>query len=307
MSFSSETRVELARIVPEEACCAAAQLAGIFRAENIGCGWEPPGDELEVSVGHPAVARVVYLLMRRVAGPGSSSVSRSRHKPPKRGYHVRLSADGAEVLRRVGRAVGDLNGSGVPESTCCRRAYLRGAYLVRGSVSSPAKAYHLEVNLDRKEATDSIVACMSLVDVVAKVTVRKDGYSVYIKESDGIVRLLSLMGAHQAVLEYENVRIVKGMRNSVNRLVNCETANVDKTINASMRQIEAIELLLRSEDFEELPQSLRLLAEARLAHPYASLKELGEIVTPRVSKSGVSYRMKQLMTLAAEHEKRRMN
>ena len=297
MSFSSETKVELARIVPERECCAAAELAGILTAEN---AFAERGGAIEVSAGHPAVARIVYLLLKGAAGDGASKVIRNRHKPPKRGYQVLVSEDAArKVLERVSLAVGgDPGGRSIPRKACCRRAYLRGAFLMRGSVASPAKAYHLEVNVDRKEAAVSIQACMHRLGVTGKVTVRKDGYSVYLKESDGIVQLLGMLGAHQAVLEYENVRIVKDMRNSVNRLVNCETANVSKTVNAAMQQIEAIERLARSGKLKGLPEPLRLLAEARLAHPYASLKELGELVTPRVSKSGVSYRMKQLMAIA---------
>ena len=197
------------------------------------------------------------------------------------------------------------NGSfrdGMPEELlqkeCCRRSYLRGIFLGGGSVNNPGGTYHLEVITGDERHAEAISSLLRQFGLSAKISSRKQWYVVYLKDSEQIVKCLNLMGAHTALLEYENTRIYKDMRNTVNRLVNCETANLNKTVNAAMRQSENIRAIARLIGIEKLPHSLREVAELRLNYPDASLKELGEMMDPPLGKSGVNHRLRKLDNLA---------
>ncbi|KAB2952178.1 DNA-binding protein WhiA [Heliorestis acidaminivorans] len=183
---------------------------------------------------------------------------------------------------------------------CCRRAYLRGAFLGGGSVNSPEGTYHLEIITNDESHAEKIQDLLQRFNLSAKVSQRKGWYIVYLKESDQIVEMLSIIGAHTALLNFENVRIVKGMRNQVNRLVNCETANLNKTVNAALRQVEAIEYLGRHLGLDNLQKPLKEIAELRLQYPDVSLKELGEMLSPPVGKSGVNHRLRKLESMAED-------
>lgn len=297
MSFSSDAKLELARLLPSERCCALAELGAILRAE----GWSPPegAGGFAFTVGSPAAARKVYLLLKGVGFPGQASIERGSRLGQRRAYRVSLSGQARPLIAAVEEVLGgSLEGASIPQRECCRAAYLRGAFICRGSLSTPARDYHFEVSADRPDTARSVVAALRSFDLPARSARRKSVYVAYLKESEAIVAALSLMGAHGALLEFENVRIVKGMRNHVNRLVNCETANVDKTVNAATSQLEAIRFLERTRGLGALPAPLREVALLRLEHPYASLRELGELLTPPVTKSGVSYRMKKIERLA---------
>lgn len=299
MSFSSDAKLELAQLLPRERCCALSELGAILRVESWSNGRRPRGFSL--SVGFGAAARKVYLLLKGVGFAGQAEIERSARQRQRRAYRVRAAGEVEELVVTVEGALGGpIEGAAIPKRECCRMAYLRGAFLCRGSLSAPARDYHLEFSVDRREAARSIVAALRSFDLPARSARRKSAHVVYLKESDGIVAALSLMGAHGALLEFENVRIVKEMRNRVNRLVNCETANVQKTVDAASSQLDAIRFLERTKGLDALPQPLREVARLRLEHPYASLRELGELLTPRVTKSGVSYRMKKLERLAEE-------
>jgi DNA-binding protein WhiA len=181
---------------------------------------------------------------------------------------------------------------------CCQRAYVRGAFLSHGSVTNPERTYHLEIFTEKSEVAERVLLTINSLGLSARMTGRKGDLVVYLKDGDQIVTLLNLMGAHKALLHVENVRIVKDMRNQVNRLVNCETANVDKTIKAAVAQIEAVEKIQKHMDLSELPPKMAEIARLRVENPYASLKELGEMAEPPISKSGVSYRIQQLINMS---------
>jgi DNA-binding protein WhiA len=182
---------------------------------------------------------------------------------------------------------------------CCKRAYLRGAFLAAGSVNDPeSNSYHLEMSVGRKNMARSLLGLMNAFDLHAKLIERKKEYVVYVKEGDKIVEFLNVIGAHQALLRFEDVRILKGMRNQVNRLVNCETANLNKTIHAAVRQIENIRLVEQIIGLENLPPHLKEVAELRLKHPEINLKELGTLLSGSVSKSGVNHRLRKLDQIA---------
>lgn len=298
MTFSTQTRLELTRVLANRRCCAAAELAAILRAD----GWNPKDAAADgaavVTVGYPALARKVYTLVRRLDPGAEVRVERLAGRPRRRAYSVRIANPGP-VLAAAKAALEPAGGVETPRKRCCRRAYIRGAFLTRGSLAAPAREYHFEIVVDDAAYAHSLVATLEALGQEARMSRRKGAFVVYVKEAEGIVDVLSLMGAHQALLELENVRIVKGMRNRVNRLVNCETANVDKTVNAALEQIEAIRRIEKNLGLVKLPPALSALARARLEHPYASLRELGDLLTPKVSKSGVGHRMRRLMQIAA--------
>ncbi len=188
----------------------------------------------------------------------------------------------------------------VIQSTCCKRAYLRGAFLGAGSVSDPEKGYHLEfVNPSIKHA-EFLQEVMTTLEMEPKVVPRKNNYVLYLKEGTQIVDLLNIMGAHIALMELENVRIVKEVRNNVNRIVNCETANLKKTVSAAVRQMQDIEYVQNTIGISALPENLQQVATYRLEYPSSTLKELGELLNPPVGKSGVNHRLKKISEIAEQ-------
>lgn len=193
--------------------------------------------------------------------------------------------------------------SGTLKRNCCRRAFLRGAFLCVGSISDPKKGYHLEFVSTQEAKARQLRQLIQQFDIEARIVLRKKYHVVYIKEGAGIVDLLNVMGAHVALMELENLRILKEMRNSINRRVNCETANITKTVNAASRQIEDILFLRDHYGLHKLPPALREMAEVRLEYPDAPLKELGEHLEPPVGKSGVNHRLCKLSEMAAKLKK----
>lgn len=200
----------------------------------------------------------------------------------------------AELMRK--NLTPDL--SGTLKRPCCRRAFLRGAYLGIGSMSNPGKSYHLEFDCVREERAKLLQQMIADFDIPAKIARRKKYYVVYVKEGSAICDMLNIMGAHVSLMDFENYRIVKEVRNSVNRKVNCETANITKTVNAAAAQVRDIELIRETCGFGELPETLREIAELRLEHQEATLQELGDLLTPPVGKSGVNHRLRKLSLIA---------
>lgn len=186
-----------------------------------------------------------------------------------------------------------------------KRAYIRGAFLGGGSISNPEKTYHLEFVTHNDVYAGDLSSLINEYGLNSKIIQRKNSFIVYIKEGEQIVNLLSIMGAYSALLKLENIRIMKDMRNNVNRLVNCETANLSKTVNASVRQTESIKLIQRRIGLNRLPENLREIAELRLNYPDESLKELGEMLKPKVGKSGVNHRLRRIEKIAEELRKER--
>lgn len=184
------------------------------------------------------------------------------------------------------------------KNSCCQRAFIRGAFLSIGSISDPQKGYHLEFVCSSQEKAKQLQGVIQGFEIEAKIIPRKKYFVVYIKEGAGIVDILNVMEAHEALMNLENLRILKEMRNSINRRVNCEAANITKTVNASTRQIEDIDIIKRYYGFQKLPDNLRQMAEVRLEYPDASLKELGEYLDPPVGKSGVNHRLRKLSEIA---------
>jgi DNA-binding protein WhiA len=208
-----------------------------------------------------------------------------------------LSMDEKKILQMIKYTENDTRVKDIViKSICCKRAFLRGAFISVGSMSNPEKGYHLEfVCIDIKQAFQ-IVDTLIVFDINAKVIERKKYYVVYIKESEEIVELLNVIGAHVSLMNLENLRILKDMRNSINRRVNCEAANITKTVNAATKQIDDIEYIRKHYGFENLDENLREMASERLAYPEATLKELGQSLG--IGKSGVNHRLRKLSLLA---------
>ena len=186
----------------------------------------------------------------------------------------------------------------VVQQTCCRRSFIRGAFLAAGSMSDPNKSYHFEIVCASEKMARQIQELICGFSMDAKIVQRKKSYVVYLKEGSQIVDILNIMEAHISLMELENVRILKEMRNTVNRKVNCETANINKTVSAAVKQVEDITYLRDTIGFEKMSEGLEEVALARLSHPDATLKELGELLSPPVGKSGVNHRLRKLSEMA---------
>jgi DNA-binding protein WhiA len=188
----------------------------------------------------------------------------------------------------------------VVASVCCKRAYIRGAFLCSGSVTDPQKQYHIEFVSGDYDHAIGLRDLFIGFGIEPRVIQRKNHYVLYLKEGEQIVDVLNIMSAHRALLEFENLRIVKEMRNNVNRVVNCETANLNKVVSAAVAQLDAIRLIEARAGLDSLPPALKQMAEVRLEHPDASLKELGDYVTPPIGKSGVNHRLKRICEIASQ-------
>jgi len=188
----------------------------------------------------------------------------------------------------------------VVQNVCCKRAFIRGAFLAAGSISDPEKFYHFEIACASMRKAKQLQGLMASFDVEARIVLRKRYFVVYVKEGSQIVELLQVMEAPVALMELENIRIVKEMRNSVNRQVNCETANINKTVSAAVKQMEDIRYIRDTIGLESLPENLQEMAKVRLERPEATLKELGEALEPPVGKSGVNHRLRKLSLMAED-------
>lgn len=188
----------------------------------------------------------------------------------------------------------------VVQKECCKKAFVRGMFLAAGSVNDPNKAYHFEIVVRNREMAEVVQEIINSFSLDAKVVKRKKYYVVYLKEGSMIVDILNVCEAYVSLMDMENVRIIKDMRNDINRRVNCETANIKKTVNAARRQIEDIEYIEKTKGLKYLNASLRQLAELRLEEPDANLSELGEMLNPPVSKSGVNHRLRKISSIAKD-------
>ncbi|MCL6612494.1 MAG: DNA-binding protein WhiA [Peptococcaceae bacterium] len=306
MSFSAQTKNELARVADVKNCCKTAELSALFRMDG---SIQISGRQVYINIRNEnaAVARKIFSLIREIFGVQPEVLVQRKSKLRKNNvYMVRVPPRDmtGEILVALGlmdenRRLQDRISPDFLKRECCRRAYLRGTFLGGGSVNSPGGGtYHLEVITNSESHARDIRRLFRRFKLDAKINSRKNWYVIYLKESEQIVSCLNIMGAHQALLDFENKRIMKDMKNQVNRLVNCETANLNKTVNAAVQQLESIRRIKASMGLDKLPPSLRQVAEARINNPHASLRELGEMLDPKVGKSGVSHRLRKIEELA---------
>lgn len=177
---------------------------------------------------------------------------------------------------------------------------IRGVYLGSGSINNPEKKYHLEIGISKSENAKKIMEYLMRYDIKSNIIEKNNEYAIYLKDGEEISKFLALLGANKSVIKFEEIRVQREMNNKINRIVNCETANLNKTINASIEQIEAIKSLKKNKKFEKMDENLKEIAELRMKNPNASLVELGKMLKQPVGKSGVNYRLKKIMEIANE-------
>ncbi len=186
------------------------------------------------------------------------------------------------------------------KDTCCKKAFLKGVFLGSGCIVNPNTDYHFEVVTKSKVYADYVIKLMTEFGLAPKIIKRNSNYVIYLKDSEQISTLLAILEANKAVLEYENIRINKSIKNNINRSVNCETANLSKTIEAAVKQQEAIKKLKDENRFNELNPKLKEIASLRLKYPEASLDELADKCSYKISKSGIYHRLNKIIKLAEE-------
>lgn len=312
MSFSSIAKNEICRIVEDKDCCHLAEFSAILRMSGTIQIFGKQNIGFRIITENPAIARRVFTLLKTFFNIHTDILVKKNSSLKKNNVYMLdvSSAMGArDVLIRTGILKENENGiisfnnkigNEIIKKNCCKRAYLRGAFLGGGSLSNPEKTYHMEFVTNSLEHAEDLMKLINSFDLNSKVIQRKNNYIVYLKEGENIIDLLNVIGAHTALLNLENVRIYKEMRNNVNRLVNCETANMNKTVDASVRQGEAIRLIKDIAGLKRLPLGLREVAELRLNYPDLSLKELGEMLSPPIGKSGINHRLRRIEKIAEE-------
>ena len=308
-SYSAEVRNELARIVDEQGCCKVAELASLMRMGGTMLIGGNSNLGIKFITENAAVARKTLTLIKSGFHLKTEVViTRGRRLKKNNSYMIKVvpSPVVTELLSVLGIMRGDninvSSDSGILRKACCRRAYLRGSFLGGGSVNRPEGDYHLELVTGNLNFAKTLLRSMKYFSLPVRLIERKNDYVVYVKDGDGVAAFLRIIGAHQALMIFENVRVIKDMRNSVNRLVNCETANLQKTVNAAVRQVNCIKRIIELKGLAKLPHSLREAAELRLAYPEATLQELVDAMEGRVGRSGMNHRLRKLEKLAGELE-----
>ena len=308
MSFSGEVKEELAKHVSASRHCQIAELAAMIHF----CGKFQNTDGKKTLVFHTENQSVIRKYFTLLEKTFNIDVGASQEILEKQGRSHTYSfiLEEEQKVYKILQTVKLLSAEDevlsfeqpvntmLIKNSCCQRAFLRGAFLTAGSMSDPEKSYHLELVCTNEMQAIQLRDLIQGFQVEAKIVLRKKYYVVYLKEGGGISDLLNIMEAHVSLMEFENQRIVKEMRNSINRRVNCEAANITKTVNASSKQIEDILLIRDNYGFNNLQESLREIAEVRLDYPDATLKELGQYLNPPVGKSGVNHRLRKLSELA---------
>lgn len=310
MSFSGQVKEELSQVTPGARHCQLAELAAIFEF----CGYIRVAEGGRPVIGIVTDSKTIsikcFTLLKKTFNIYTGvSVRKSGRQSKNMTYELRVedTRKVKEILMAL-KLWDDVNGmcadmsSGVNalllKKDCCRRAYLRGVYLTIGSMSNPEKGYHLEFVCDKEEQSGHLIGVLAEFGIEAKEVIRKRYHVVYIKDGEAIVDMLNIMGAHVALMELENTRIYKEIRNSINRRVNCEAANINKTVSAATKQVEDILYIKEHMGFDKLPVTLKEMALVRLENSDTALKELGELLDPPVGKSGVNHRLRKLSELA---------
>lgn len=302
MSFAGKVKQELLEQTGKSRHCQIAELAALFSSYGQVVMEEDGDYTIKFATENLTVWKKCYILVKKAF-----------HTVPDlsiRGHHQFLLyiLDDEDAMAFV-KEIQVLDGAvTVAESLirrqCCKRAFLRGIFLACGSVTDPHSRYHLELSAGSRDRAIRIQEIIGVFGLEAKIIERKSGYVVYMKEGAAIADFLNIIGAHVALMEFENVRILKEMRNSINRQVNCETANIRKTVSAASRQTEDIRFIHDTIGFGNLSENLSQIARVRLENPEVTLKELGEMLDPPIGKSGVNHRLRKLSEIAEELRKK---
>ena len=315
MSFSSKVKEELSKECNSPRHCCIAETAAIISMCGKVIFDEKDHVRIEIHTENVTVARKYFTLLKKTFNINTDiSIRHSSSLNKNRSYVLSVNDD--ETARKILMTCRLMKPFGVIEEDfsisdsliiqreCCKRAFIRGAFLAAGSVSDPVKTYHFEIVCLSEAKAKQLQMIMETFNINARVIKRRKYFVVYVKDSSQVVDLLNIMGAYNALMDMENVRIVKDMRNNVNRKVNCETANINKTVSAAVKQIEDIRFIQMSSAFDELPESLQEMAELRVRYPEATLAELGQLLDTPVGKSGVNHRLKKISLFADELRER---
>lgn len=311
MSFSSEVKEELSKQMSNAQHCRIAEIAAIISmCGNVVISWNDKYS-IKVRTETLAVARKYSKLIKRTFKIKTEiSIRTSAYSKNARTYTVNVKnhEDSLRILQatklvsnagNIEENLSVLNNIVIMKN-CCKRAFLRGAFMATGSINDPNKSYHFEIVCDNEQKAEQIVNILQIFNIEGKTVARKGNCVVYIKEGEGIVDVLNVMEAHVALMKMENVRILKGMSNYYNRQVNCEAANIKKTVNTACRQIEDIQYIMDKVGIDYLPYKLQDIAMVRLENPDSSLQELGELLEPPLGKSGVNHRLRKICEIADE-------
>lgn len=303
MSFAAEVKKELTGLAVQKNL-AQAELAALIRM-NGSLSLNNHQFVMNVQTENAAIARRIFTLLKEHYGVRSELLVRRKMKLKKNNvYIVRLKQETQKILLDLDIMDGAMFQSHISneikQSEKKTRAYLRGAFLASGSVNNPETSrYHLEISSIYEEHNQDICDLLNQFDLNARTLERRNGYITYLKGAEKIADFLTLIGATNSMLKFEDVRIVRDMRNSVNRLVNCETANMNKTIDAASKQIENIHFIEATVGLQSLPEKLQEIAELRIQNPEISLKELGEMIpSGAISKSGINHRIRKINDFA---------
>ena len=303
MTFSANAKSEMCRTEHERECCEMAELAAIMHTAgsiNISGG----AFSLRIDTENAAVARRIFTLLKSLYGMHVKTEMHTNQLKHNHIYSLNIDKSIARMVAQDTRLLGEDGirfgtDASFLTSRCCKISFVRGAFLGGGSITNPEKRYHMEFVSSRKEFADGLLNIIGELEIGAKMIPRGNSHVVYLKESNAIITLLTMMGAHSTILNIENIRILKSVRNNVNRKVNCETGNLSKTVNASVRQIESIEYIKAHMGLEKLSLSLRNVAEARINNPQATLGELVDILDA-ASKSGINHKLRKINQIAQE-------
>lgn len=307
MAYTADVKSELMSSPVQKDCCAGAELTALLLLSGsislCGLGRY----RLTFGSENAAVVRYCFTQLKRAfaLAPEIRAVRSNQ-----RGEHIRyqLQLEGEEAARLLSR-LGLLDpkqllgirmrpGRAILSRECCRKAYLRGAFLACGWISQPEKAYHFEFAAPDEEQAKTLQELIARWDVQARISARKSQQIVYVKRSEDVETLLGVLGASSALLTFENVRIMKSLRNDLNRQMICDDFNTDKTVRAAAQQLDDIAVIEKYLGLGKLPASLRQVAEARVNSPDATLSQLGELMEPPAAKSAVNKRIRRLNELA---------
>lgn len=302
MSFAEDVKNELCRYDNETPLCDKVETSALLRVRGSITIGQNFTVGMNMSTANNAVARrVLNMLKNNFSLPTSVMVRKGLNLRKKTMFTltVQPSMVGRKVMEELKLwPPTEMIPTQWFKSMEVRRAFLRGAFLGGGSVNKPQSYYHLEFMTGNYAFAKQILQNLRYFNISARITERKDEYIVYVKDGDSVTSCLRTMGASRALLQFEEIRIVKEMRNQVNRQVNCETANLTKTVNAAVTQIDAIQTLKKKGLLQELPPKLLEAAEIRLEHPSASLKDLVPFFSKKISKSGINHRLKKIEKIA---------
>lgn len=312
MSFSTDTKNELAHVEPEKKCCMLAEIAGFIR---MGGSIRLAGGgkfRIVTTTEHPAVARHYKKLLKEYFGIDAElAVGQGGSLKKGKTYLLTIGPEtlSEQILRETGilmvkegmNYISDGIFDGLIRTKCCRKAYLRGIFLASGTVTDPEKSYHLEISCSSQVLAGDVRKLInSFVDLHAKISARKKNYAIYVKEAEQIIDILAIMGAHSQIFAFEDVRITKEIRNKANRINNCDNANIDKTLKAAEKQLLWIRRIQDAKGLRFLPDKLYEVAVLRLENPEATLQELADMMDPPMKKSGINNRFRKIEEIAGK-------